>query len=330
MQSPSILADPHWLPHRIDVAARTVEFLRIDRAAFDDPVFLAERQVRPADRGVATWDEIVASEAEMPPVCFIFHTAFCRSTLLVRALDMPGAGLGLSEPGLFVSLANAQGRADHLIRPLLALLARSQKNAEVAFVKPTNHANRLMPALLKAVPEAKAILMTNGLPQFLKAVARKGLMGRRWGRQLLLEMQAYAGLELGMDGRETFSMTDMQAAGLAWLLAQRWFALHLAGEVPGVSRGRLAVLDGDRFNSERARTMQAAFEFAGSQLAPEDAEARASSAVFTSHAKSGTAFTGDSDTASPRFDEEVEQVGQWIGAIMTQTGLDLPLRHDLF
>ncbi len=331
MPTSPVLAEPYWLPHRIDVAARTVEFIRIARGAFDDPVFLAQREVQPADRGFATWDEITAGEPPMPPVCFIFHTAFCRSTLLARALDMPGKGLGLSEPGLFAGLANAQGRADHLIRPLVALLARSPGNAEIAFVKPTNHANRLMPALLKAVPEARAILMTNGLPQFLGAVARKGLMGRRWGRQLLLEMQAYAGLDLGMDSRETFAMTDMQAAGLAWFLAQRWFALHRAGEVPGVAPDRLAVLDGDRFDRERARTLEAAFAFAGSALASDAAAARASSPVFTTHAKSGAAFSGDdADAASPRFAEEVGQVGQWIEAIAKQTGLDLPLRHDLF
>ena len=106
-------------------------------------------------------------------------------------------------------------------------------------VKPTNHANALIPAILTALPQARAVLMTNPLPSFLAAVIRKGMMGRRWGRLLHLEMQSYAGMELGMDGREQFAMTDLQAAALAWFLAQRWFALQQQrfGE-------RLAVLDG--------------------------------------------------------------------------------------
>ncbi|WP_279349999.1 hypothetical protein [Erythrobacter litoralis] len=307
-----------------------MEFIRIARDDFDAPAFLADRQVSPSDRLTVSWENVEAYGAETSRICFIFHTAFCRSTLLVRALDNPGSALGLSEPGIIASIVNARGAADHLIRPLVALLARPHANEAVAFIKPTNHANRLMPALLGALPGSRAILMTNSLPQFLRAVARKGLMGRRWGRQLLLEMQSYAGVDLGMDARETFCMTDMQAAGIAWFLAQRWFALHLAGQVRNVSKDRLSVLDGDRFDGERARTLKAANAFAGARISEEDAIARANSPLFASHAKSGVVYAGDNTSSDPRFEEELEQVGQWIGAIIEQSGLDLPLRHELF
>lgn len=323
-----IFADPAWLPHRIDTASRQVEFLKIPRDAIDAPAFLADRN--PAERAFVDWKEIEGWDRPLPPICFIFHTAFCRSTLLVRALDRPGYALGLSEPGIFASLVNAQGAANHLIPPLLGLLARSNGGVEAAFVKPTNHANRLMPLLLQAAPQAKAILMTNALPQFLRAVARKGFMGRRWGRQLLLEMQSYAGVDLGMDARETFAMSDMQAAAVAWFLAQRWFALHLAGQVRGVSQGRLAVLDGDRFDSERQRTLEAAYAFAGVDVPPSDIADRVASDLFAHHAKSGVAFSGDETNFGPRFDEEITQVDQWITAIISQSGLDMPLQQTLF
>ena len=67
--------------------------------------------------------------------------------------------------------------------------------------------------------------MTNPLPAFLAAVVRKGMMGRRWGRQLYLELMSYAGMDLGMDGREQYLMTDLQATALAWFLNQRFLAL---------------------------------------------------------------------------------------------------------
>ena len=35
---------------------------------------------------------------EQAPIHFIFHSAFCASTMLVRALDVPGSAMGISEP----------------------------------------------------------------------------------------------------------------------------------------------------------------------------------------------------------------------------------------
>jgi hypothetical protein len=40
------------------------------------------------------------------PLHFVFHTAFCCSTLLARALDVPGSSMGLKEPSVLVDFAS--------------------------------------------------------------------------------------------------------------------------------------------------------------------------------------------------------------------------------
>ena len=238
----TILADPRWLPHSYDSARGTLGFLRVPRERLNQPAFLADlgREVGYESAEVP----LAALGAPAPPadapVTFIFHTAFCRSTLLVRALEQPGISTGLSEPGIIASLAGAGAAGQGALAPVAALLARPWGAGEAVFIKPTNHANRLGPGLMQALPQARAVLMTNPLPSFLAAVVRKGMMGRRWGRQLYLELMSYAGMDLGMDAREQFAMTDLQATALAWFLNQRFLAA-LASNFGA----RVRVLDGE-------------------------------------------------------------------------------------
>lgn len=327
----TIAADPAWLPHGLDAASRRVLFLHVPREQLAGPGFLSERTPQSAtDHAWLSFDEVKAMRPRSGPLHFVFHTAFCRSTLLIRALDSPGLAAGLSEPGVFNSLRNAGEAAAEMIKPVLDLLSRSHAPGEPVFVKPTNHANMLIPALLAARPDARAVLMTNALPAFLASVARKGLLGRRWGRQLWLELMGYAGMDFGMDSREQFAMTDMQAAGLAWFLNQSWFAqlLDRHGE-------RLRVLDGDRFDAERARTLIAVADFAGLELSREQAEAAAQGRVFARHSKLGGDFAAreaaDRErTSSPIVDEEFAQVGEWVAMIARQARVEAPLRQTLF
>lgn len=330
-----IAADPSWLPHRIDWAGKRMQFLKLARSSLGEAGFLADR--KPAGPDGEAWlplDAVMAMQVDSGPIHFLFHTAFCRSTLLARALDRPGEVAALNEPHIFAALAGAGVAPGQpgapLLAPVLKLLARTFPDEASVVVKPTNHANALIPAILTALPDARAILMTNPLPSFLAAVIRKGMMGRRWGRTLYLEMQSYAGLDLGMDAREQFAMTDLQAAALAWLLAQRWFAMQQDrfGE-------RLAVLDGDRFGQEKARTLMQTAAHLRLEMDQTTAQEIAEGPVFASHAKSGEDFaTKDAvDAARSRSavtEEEIAQVGQWIGLIARQLGLETPRPQTLF
>ena len=337
-ESPSasvIAADPAWLPHRIDWAAKRMQFLKLERETLGEPGFLADR--KPAGPQAEAWlslDRVAAMNPESGPLHFVFHTAFCRSTLLTRALDRPGTVASLNEPHILAALAGAgvaQGRPGApLLGPVLKLLSRTFPGEDAVVVKPTNHANALIPATLSALPESRAILMTNPLPSFLAAVIRKGMMGRRWGRMLYLEIQSYAGLDLGMDAREQFAMTDLQAAALAWLLAQRWFAMQQDrfGE-------RLAVLDGDRFALEKAHTLTRAAAHFGFELEQSAAQDIADGPLFASHAKSGEDFAAkdaadEARSSSAVTKEEIAQVGEWIGMIARQLNLQVPRPHTLF
>ncbi|APE29439.1 hypothetical protein [Aurantiacibacter gangjinensis] len=330
MTAPATIAeDPHWLPHALDVAGQRIHFVRIARDRLSATGFLADvTDEEIADEAWLSFADVQAMTVETGPIHFIFHSAFCRSTLLARAMNMDGVSVGMAEPQIVTQLAGAGDAAQGLVKPVCNLLSRPWPDARAVFVKPTNHANMLIPALMAARPDAKAVLMTNPLESFLRSVDRRALMGRRWGRQLYLEVMGYAGMDFGMDGREQFSMTDLQAAGLAWFLSQRLFA-GLVGSNEGK---RFRILDGDRFNAERSRTIEAVLDFAGLQADASAISAVMDGPIFAKHAKLGGAFADPQKIAeaSPSFQQECEQVAEWIGMIAQQAGLDVPVKQTLF
>ncbi|MDE1467271.1 hypothetical protein [Aurantiacibacter sp. D1-12] len=322
-----IAADPAWLPHSLDMADGKMLFVKVSREVFTQSGFLAD--VKPDGADGAEWvpfDQVRAMTPATGPVHFIFHTAFCRSTLLARAMNIAGVSLGMAEPGILAQLAGAGDAAKDLVKPVCNLLSRPWGEGEAVFVKPTNHANMLLPALLSARPDAKAVLMTNPLTSFLKSVDKRALMGRRWGRQLYLEVMGYAGMDLGMDAREQFSMTDLQAAGLAWFLSQRFYTMLLAS----AEGERLRVLDGDRFALDRADTVEAVLELAGLVYDPQAVEAVVDGPLFLKHAKLGGDFSEEEVAMAPALEQEIGQVQQWLGMIAEQAGIEIPARHSLF
>lgn len=332
MLSPAHLAaDPCWLPHAFDPARNVLIFKRLPRERLGASAFLAdiarESGFESAEMPLAAL--VSAAPSVSAPVTFIFHTAFCRSTLLVRALEVPGISTGLSEPGIIASLAGAGPAGQAALGAVAALLARPWGTDEAVFIKPTNHANMLAPALMRALPRSRAVLMTNPLPSFLAAVVRKGMMGRRWGRQLYLEMMSYAGMDLGLDGREQFLMTDLQATGLAWFLNQRFLAAMVQN-----FGARVRVLDGDAFGREPAATLARAYGFAGHAVSPEQIAAIATGPVFARDAKTGEDYAAkaarDAEaTRSSVTEDEIAKVGEWVGMIARQAGLSVPLAQTL-
>ncbi|MBA4764015.1 MAG: hypothetical protein H2048_00850 [Erythrobacter sp.] len=319
-----IESNPEWIPHALNMETRSVEFLRVPEERYSAPGFLFEyAPTDPADRRSVSFDQVIEMKVEVLPLHFIFHTAFCRSTLLARALNIPGISLGMSEPGIIASLASGGAKAEPLIAPLLQLLGRKRPGIDAVFVKPTNHANRLIPALLRAQPDARTVLMTNPVSSFLQSVRKRGLMGHRWGRRLYLEMQSYAGIDLGMSPEEQFSMTDLQAAGLAWLLNQNYFTRLAASHF----KERIRTLDGDYFNENRGETIEAVLAFAGVDPDGPGSEMLLLDHAFAEHSKLGGKV--DQRNADESAAEEIEHVRHWLRLIAEQLKITAPVPQTL-
>jgi hypothetical protein len=320
-----LASDPAWLPHRLVDGGRAIRFVRADRAAQRAATFLDDASLgEGAARADAAAAEVAAAlPATRAPMHFIFHSAFARSTLLARAMDLPGVAMGLKEPIILNDAAQLH-RQRQLGRETLALalglLGRPLAAGEAVVVKPSNVVNLLMPSLMALRPDARALLLFRDLPGFLRSIARKGMFGRIWARRLLWQVRAEAPFDAGFSEGDRFAHTDLQAAALGWLIQHAQFAA-LARAMPE----RVRVLDAAALANNARATFAASLDWFGLTLDDAAIDAVVRGPAFAEDSKRiGERFGGEgAGQDAPVDPNEIAMVTRWAEAVAGHVGLSL-------
>src|SRR5206468_6981110 len=212
---------PEWLPSRWDRQANTLQFVHLSRADHDSVTFLGDEYLAKLEPASVTrgLPEIAAANAARPPSPhYIFHSAFCCSTLLARALDLPGTAMALKEPQILNTVteaARAKALSRETLQLIVRLLARPFGAGERVIIKPSNVVNLLATALLEIDAGSNAIFLYAPLRRFLRSVADKGLFGRVWARTVFRTLRSDTALNFGYSSEDLLDLTDLQVAALA-------------------------------------------------------------------------------------------------------------------
>ncbi len=329
-----IVRDPSWFVHRHDPGHDAFHFRRLTREQHRAATFLNDDVLgAEASPLVIRRSDAMAAKAAVAPVHFIFHSAFCCSSLLARAFDAPGVAMGLKEPMLLNDMVGWQHRGGtaQQIAPVLddglALLARPFAPGEAIVIKPSNLSNGLAPAMLTMRPAARALLLYAPLPVYLGSVAKKGMEGRLWVRDLMVK-QLREGLQpFHYSGEDYLGQTDLQIAALGWLAQQALF-LRMLGQFGD----RLRSCDSEQLLADPVATMTA---LAGLFGLPLDAKAVAAGPAFATHSKFGSDFDvkarrAEINTAADTHGDEIAKVLIWAEKVADTAGLALALPGGLF
>ena len=307
----TLIADPAWLPNAIDMDRRVVAFARIDRAGLVREAFLDARMASSVSAtATAPLDALLtAANGDAPKPAFIFHSAFCCSTLMARALDAPGACLSLKEPEILMGLANAyrmarnaaaRAEVDKARDLILKLLARPHQASERVLIKPTNTANNLAPIL--AADGAHILFLHGDLKSFLVSVLKKGEACKAFVRK------QYTIFALDPDGvgaipeRQALGFTDLQISALVWRHQMEMFTRALTS--PGGPQ--LRSLDFRRLLDQPAETLKAANQHLALNISEKTLEAAATGPVFQKNSK----FDDQQYDAGARAQDEAELVAR--------------------
>lgn len=334
----AIARDAEWLAHRYDPAQDAVHFLQVSRAVHRASVFLTEEHL-PDDLEplVLPRRAIMAAAPPAAPLHFVFHSAFCCSTLVARAFDRPGWAMGLKEPTILNDLIGWRRRGYRgpdlasVLNDVLTLLACPFAPNEAVIVKPSNAINALAAPILTLRPEACAILLYAPLRTYLGSVAKKGIDGRLWVRVLLLGLLDDRLVDLGFAPRDYLGLTDLQVAAVGWLAQQALFA-RLVEQFGG---DRVRTLDSEQLTADPAGTMRRLAMLFGLPLDDATLDAIVTGPAFTRHSKLEADFgiaerAEEHREAADTHADEIDKVLVWAHAVATTAGVAITPPRPLF
>ena len=329
----SIVREPAWLAHRFDSAKDQVHFIEVSRSEHRSATFLTDEYLPSHSRPVGLpREEAAGAVANQSPLHFIFHSAYCCSTLLARALDVEGTALALKEPVILNDISGWRrrgGEPPRVARALdsaLTLLNRPFAAGETVIIKPSNVINPLIEVMLAMRPSARALLLHAPLRVYLGSIARKGMWGRLWVRDLFVKLGQAGLLNYGFSNEEILRQTDLQIAAIGWLGQQRLFA-DLAARYPD----RVRTLDSELFLGSTAETLARLGRFFDLDL---DGAELAAGDAFRRHSKDGATFSAEERRAEQRegdvvHAEEIDKVTVWAEAVASRFGQSLELPQPL-
>ncbi len=269
------------------------------------------------------------------PLHFIFHSAYCCSTMLARAFDIPGVSMGLKEPQILNDMIgwrrrgaeprNVAAVTDHALK----MLARPFDSGEAIVIKPSNMVNPLAAMMMAMHPGAKALFLYAPIESFLQSIAKKEMWGRKWVRDLLVGIARDRYLVGGMDTEELLQLTDLQVAALAWLSQHNLFA-DIAKKV---GQDRVRYLDSASFLGNQAEVMERLTDWFDLDLQPGQLEQVLDGPAFTTHSKLDKNVPGQIFDAVSRAEEqahaadlhgeEIAMVTEWIASVAKQFEVQL-------
>lgn len=218
------LADARWFPVDLDVRRSCVHLAELDEATIEQAAFVDNRlSIEPGAVRVVPLDAVAATAPTPQAPAWLWHTSFCGSTLLARALHLSPHTVSLREPlplRRLSDLRDGGGDIAPFVGPVVGLLARPWGAGGRVVVKPTHAALNIAGPLMAAIPASRGVVLTSSLDDFVVSHLKKApeTLGRI---ATLAERALRAGSLVARLPPEAFSPPDaLCAAALQWA-AQR-------------------------------------------------------------------------------------------------------------
>lgn len=247
MQLPdSIFDKPALFPEKIDLQNKNLYFCNMEPDNYRQSPFLDHRTVKKNDESkVIGLDQLMAENPIVAPESshYIFHNAFCCSTLFSRCLNSVESALVLREPNVLMEQASIyrfsgtqmlpamdMQFADNIFKLLSVLMARRFEPCDEVIIKPTDSCNNMMSQLLATNPENKGLIIYSDIEHFLTAIF-KNPQREEWVKVRAVELSLDEMKKNGNVKANPETLNSYQKSALVWVLHINKFKNILASEI---------------------------------------------------------------------------------------------------
>lgn len=334
----TLLQSPDLYLHSYE--ADFARFVAMDRAHFEDSIFLDRRIKRRGEEiyriPLDVLHNALENVATAPPrLHFIHHIAQCGSTLLARALDLPGRDLVHREPYHLRQMGVQMGANPNsalprfdpwraMLRLSLQQLAKSYGPDQRNIVKGNVPVSMIAGAIEKILPGQAGILLYFPLEDYLAAVLRTEHHGA-WVDSVVGETQ----LHLDPDVGDLSGLSTAQKAAALWLVLMRKFhELQASG-------ANYASLDANYLFDEPASAIKASADHLGLDMGADKAAEIADGPLFSTYAKNPVVLYDPAQRVERREEtkrelrSELDQARVWVEQRMAGVGLPATLANPL-
>ena len=268
-------------------------FVLMTRESYNRSIFTDRQRIvpaRPAGRGI-NLDKLLQYpeiDSVQQPLRFVFHLAHGGSTLLARALDLPGRSLVIREPAPLRQLAIErlathpmlfnQEHWMHRLRLVTGLLGRRYRESEPVLVKANVPVNFILPEVLSVHEDSCGIMLYSGLKQYLAAVL-KSPDHHRWVVNVIRQLAGGVKQIPALSSVMVDKLSPPEAAACLWFAQMSKYVQALE------SHSNLRTLVSDVFFEQPEATLQAASDLMGLGFSAVEIQEIVAGALFTSHAK---------------------------------------------
>ena len=337
-----ILGDAEYLLHRYNEQADLFHFLPVPRELHRNCTFISDEHL-PKNLAVSQVSraELGNYAVKAALVHFIFHSAYCCSTMLARVFDIPGTSMGLKEPVILNDMIGwtrrgaSEAQRNAVLDQALNFLSRPFGEDRSVVIKPSNICTPLAIPMLRMQPESKALLLYAPIESFLQSIAKKEMWGRIWVRDVLLGTRQDGYLIGGFSEDDLLKLTDLQVAAVGWLSQHAAFA----NVIKIIGADRVKTLDSDTFLARQKDVMHALNDLYALNLDGAQIKELLSGPAFTSHSKLDQRAQDGAFDAKARKEEqlqmaelhgaEIEMVSKWTAAVAGSQGIAMDIGSPL-
>jgi hypothetical protein len=289
-----ILNSPRWYLWKVDIWNRAALLVRMEPEDYVRSPSLGEKIERPDGRDLVVdlgdLDQILADGPALGPLDFIFHSSFCCSTYLTRAMEAADSHFVLREPmplhqleedGVSLHTEARRERWDRAFDVTLRMLSRRFDPRRRTLLKVDTLS--LAPLLRKRSPEGRCLFLYGDVESFAASVLKQPGRGN-WARaqhaRLVAVCRASDALRYAASDLPE-SSSDADCAVSLWVLQMR-IAQHVFGsEDPA----RFRILDSAELERTPVQCLARIFRFFGHEIDAPTVHGLLDSASLRRHAK---------------------------------------------